>query len=442
MKLYSYIFLLTIIAISLSLKKENVLMVILALLPFHSLLKPTFALIDSNQVMAVWKELAILILAIRSFFAANSAENNRPYVFPFLGVATFIFICFLYFINSDNQVDSLLSVKMFVTPFLYGYCCYKISLSEAASNKLLTVIIISALLAFSIGHIQQYLLKAEFAFFMGIADYTSGDEIVYFASANKIMGLERMYGAFVGPNEFGMYCSMILLLVTNRLLQMNTIETNLILKYLFIFTAVLAFATLLQTFSRVSWAFTVIGLLFLFLNSKKSIVYSKLITLFSFFIFTISLLTYILPEINEVATSSAKLEEASAIDRPREFIEGFARILEEPLGDGLGKVVYSSKSQLFHTEIFWWILFLECGWLGGLIYIGNMVLICLRIYALKAENKINIFSLPALAISGAFILTGFASAILLDPIILTFMWVILGLGINPSIQSGTDLAII
>lgn len=391
--------------------------------------------------MASWKEIAILIILARLILAEDPDFKIVKGKFPLLLIGCFLITTFFYFIASSVKSDAIVSAKMYVTPVLYGFCGYKLLLTKRIESRIVNVIFVSALISFAIAHIQNYLLKIPFAFLMGLSgSLSSSGEIIYSQTASKILNVERMYGAFAGPNELGLYTSIVLILSVYLVIYKNKHCTD-ITNTIIIVTMLLSTVTLLQTFSRVSWALSFCTVFVLVMNLKFTENIKSLMLMVTIALTLIVIIVTFIPAINEVFTSTVKFEELSTQDRPQQFIDGLERIIKNPLGDGLGLVSYRSQSQVFHTEIYWWIIFLETGVIGGLLLLSCYIIIYFRLKAKFLNNFANVFTLPAAMLSILFVVAGFGSAILLEPIFLAYFWSFIGLGLNKysSLDNSTTL---
>lgn len=414
---------------------ENVLLFILFFLPFQSFIKSLFDIISGSiGVISIWKELAFTILTMRVLFELVFNRNitlNKD--FPiFLVIILFLSITIM-FLFSTNKSDAMVSYKNFTFPLIVSFTVSHLLLSDIFQKKILRIISYSAILVFAISHVQQYILKIQFAFLMNLASTVSDyGHLVFNQSASKILGFDRMYGPFVGPNELGLYTSIIIILFffikliySQRLSKYD--------RYLFTFVLIFGIITILQTFSRVSWAIVLSTVIIISLiYGRKKIGYTiLLLSALAIGLFYIS--KSVLPDVGKVFDKSITLQEGSASGRPYEFLFGMGKIMEEPLGYGLGTVQYASSKPVFHTEIFWWIVLGELGIIVGGIYFFIYLKTGIKLFLNRTIQGKNIFLsiIPIYVL--VCILAGFGSAILFEPIFQVYLWSFVGLAYNKNL---------
>lgn len=424
--IFGLIFILITIVCSMKMSKIGAFIFVLTILPFQSLMKSFFDLLGGGSAMSSWKEIAIIIIIMKILCGKERLKGSQIVLIISVFFAS---VVGLYVIYAESKVDAMVSAKLYLTPFLYCLCAYQLELDEKYLKKLLNNILLASIVSFAIAHVQQYLFKYEFAFFMGIAETISGTgQIIYKQSASTILGIERMYGAFIGPNELGLYSTLIICM--SFYLIITGLGHELKIYKLAIVSFLFGIVTIFQTFSRVSWALTFFSLATIFFLSGvlkkpiKTFLYSAVA------VFFVGLCLIYVPQLSDVVMSSVTFGEASAKDRPREFVEGFQAVIKNPFGYGLGTVSHRSASQIFHSEIFWWVIFLETGIIGGILLLINYLILSFKLFLLSFSRFKNPFTLPAGSISIMTIFAGFGSAIIVEPIYLAYLWSMIGFGLN------------
>ena len=131
-----------------------------------------------------------------------------------------------------------------------------------------------------------------------------------------------------------------------------------------------------------------------------------------------------------VFMDSITFKELSANARIDFFLEGLIKIAKNPMGIGLGLVRYGSSSQVFHTEIFWWLVALEISIVGFILYISFYIININKMILMIFSNSNNMFTVPAISLLLTYVICGFASVIILEPIITILIWLICSLGIK------------
>jgi len=415
------LFLLIVIFFSLKGSIENSLLAIIFILPFQYLIKSLFTVyLGSASVISLWKE----IIVVFSFFriVADQYYNDRKINkhFPIIFFIAFLFLQLLLLAFAPVKSEALVSFKVYCFPLFVAYCCMHMVISKGFFKKLYLGILISSTLVFIVAHLQMYFLRIPFAFLMDMAeDVSASGELVFKYTASQIMGIDRMYGCFSGPNELGLYTAVIIVFLTYFLFRQQMTKGVYWLTLLIVF---LGFATIIQTFSRVSWAFLGISVLFTsgskFFKKQTIVAGLGAVLLIVFFFLT--------TDLGEIFLSSIKFEEASAEARPDDFFSGIEMIASNPLGFGLGTVQYSAEKPVWHTEIFWWIVFVENGILIGILLFFFYIQMAIK---LLTRTKIIFAHFSGLLLIIAVVL-GYVSAIIFEPIFLTILWAFVGVALN------------
>lgn len=402
---------------------ENSILLVVFLLPLHYLLKCISGLfLGSSNIFSLWKEVIFLILFLRVLTENFYIKKKVVHSLPIVLLVVFFILEITLFLLAPNKEDALMSIKAYLFPFLVAFVCSNMSISNFFFKKLFKTTIISVLLVCIIGYLQRYLLSVPFAFLMNMADgFDENGDLSFINSASLILGLQRMYGSFSGPNELGLFLALLTGFLTYFYVR---IKGHRGLKLFIAFASVVAAITLIQTFSRVSWAFAT--LFFVIANFKR--IANKNTVIVAVVMLFVGTILFLTTDFGNVLMESITFQESSAQGRPDEFFSGLKMISTNPLGLGLGTVQYASSNQKWGTEIFWWLVFVENGLLVGLLLF--LFYLYFGFKALSVHNLFSTFSASALLIT---VLLGFASVIIFEPIFLTFLWMFVGLGFNKSL---------
>jgi hypothetical protein len=426
------ILLITLILFSLFLENKKIIGFILFCIPFHFFLKSLLGLYFSNDIVfsfSLWKEIVIFILFLKVFlyrgFKIRIKDINYLQIIIF-----FMLFCIsiMFFIVSNNKYDALISFKNLLLPFLLFFIILIQELNLSDIIYFTRKLVYSSLIVFIIGFIQFYLLREEFALFRGVIETISKHgEINYSVNAFSMMGLNRMYGPFTGPNEFGLFTAIILTLTSYLLYTYKSYDYKINYKLL-LFTFIIGLIALVHTFSRVSFFFMICSTIIILLIEKKIKLFKPPSILF--LLFSLSILILFIPTIMNVFIESVTFKELSANARIDFFFDGIIKIIKNPMGIGLGLVRYGSASQVFHTEIFWWLVALEISIIGFILYISFYIINVNKMIIKISSNSMNMFTVPAVSLLLTYVVCGFASVIILEPMITILIWSIASLGIR------------
>lgn len=420
-------------------RKSVLLLVIITLIPFTLTIKSIFDNINgTGYLITLWKEIAITILFIRVnilkllFLSSNKEKIYRYSKFPNLLIILLLILLITYLLFSNFFSDALLTIRTIIFPILLALTISKISLKNTDVKEIIHCFFYSSFICFILALLQYYYFSTEFSYFFNLIESISKDGVIQFKqSAAKIIGHERMYGIFGGPNELGLY-SAVSILFAFSIILFDLENIFKIRKTALIIFINVGFIVLVMTFSRVSMFFFIVGLAIMLVRIKLNIdSFIKILI-----IFTVILIEFIIiqsdKKSNEIYSKSLTLKEASSADRPRAFVNGLTKVIENMEGLGLGSVIYKSKHQAYHTEIFWWMIFLEIGIFGGFLYMAIILKILINIKHLikrRIQDPLNIVSFSLLS---CILLAGFGSTIIAEFVFLTTVWSLVGLSINAS----------
>jgi hypothetical protein len=79
-------------------------------------------------------------------------------------------------------------------------------------------------------------------------------------------------------------------------------------------------------------------------------------------------------------------------------------------------------------------IILEIGLIGGILLLCLHFSVLFRIKKLFHKDLVNPFTITSFCCCAAFVATGFGSAIVAEPVFLTFLWLIIGMGLNKSVN--------
>jgi hypothetical protein len=413
------------------LKKENIILIFVILMPFHAFVKNCFSyFLDGGNMFAAWKEIAIIIFLVR-LGKAGMLKISKDLI---LVICVYYVIIIFYFTVSDKFEDGVATLRDHIFPPLLLICISNCNLNSIFLKRLFNVILFTTFIVCLGGGLQLFVYKLPVGFLMGSIDFIdSSGYIQYKSVAFRIMDFERMGGLIGGPNDFGLYLALSIVIIFGYLFYKNgfTYKKR---KYVIIcIVLATSIICLLLSFSRAGWVIA-LGSIILMMRFYK-IKINPLITfsaILGFFLLLI-LLTIFTPYVSDILVSTFSGKEASAADRGNNFFSALATVIEEPLGHGLGKAIQPENSIfVFYSES----IFMNIGYEIGLF--GLAWLIFFHIQILKAIRKLrNKYANPFVIISFALsTVTLIICLISVNPYgspFLFFWWMVLGMGINKSV---------
>lgn len=432
--LYAFFFLLILTLISIYFNPTVCVSIILFLIPQQYLLKIFFENeFKSGDLFSVWKELLVIIL----FFKLQSYKkitHNRI----LLIIISFFCLALAYYLFTNNYINSLASLRNYTFPILIFICIgfKKINLNYNFISK---AIVVTIIISIFFGFIEHFYMKLPFALYKQIVDNIDVDgNVSYSSTSHKIMNVERMSGAFSGPNEFGVFIAISFLFIIILLSNISIKRTQ---KYKLFFASIIILVCigwcLLVSYSRAGWLIATLGSIVYFIVIKRARLSILFISIISIMLVSI-LLPFISSDINNIIINSFTLKESSASDRSNQFFRGFNTVLFEPFGHGVGTSDLRFKDSLgFFVESAWWNIGYELGIIGLSLYLYLHTLLFLRLY--KCVNRGLKYKIPLThyrfdILSTCLILptliTGFISINVMSTTFIYYYWIILGLAFN------------
>lgn len=418
------------VGIAFFLEEEKALLLVLMFLPFNFLIKSAFyPLIGTGQVFGFWKEAMLSTVFLKIVYKIFKKKIALNKYFPVWSISVFFLGLVFLFVRAPYKLDALISLKSLGYSLVVFFIFAHVQLRFLNNRKISIGIGISALAVFLIAHIEQFFLTRQFAEMYHVfqAQLPNG-RLLYTQSAYTILARNRMFGPMVGPNELGMYAALVLVYFSYLFFTQKQDKAG---KVFLLAILILGISTLIQTYSRASWAIFLMSSFFVFVigvRKWKPILYFGIYILVS-----VATMVAINKDLRVIFMGSVTGQEASANARVETFGASGAKIYEKPLGYGLGTIEYSSQNpRSFETEIFWWLVAGELGIVFGILLI--------LIYLITTFNALHysqraMYTNTFTAVMPSFLFTvvaaGWASVIVFDPTFQEYMWSFCGLAINP-----------
>jgi hypothetical protein len=422
-----FVALVTLFALIIFLNVENTLVLLVAILPFHSFLRAFldfFFKVGDGNLFAVWKETAVIMLICKVFWR-NSSMVAKPLL---LCLYLFILVTVLYFAFSDDYQDGFAHLRDHVTPILLFITVVSMNTNNKQIKRILNVFMIAGFISAIGGFLQYYVFKTEIGLMMKSIDFIDSKGYVqYNYNSFRIMGFERMSGLLSGPNDFGLYCSLV---VSCGVFLLNMRQQLSRLIYFFVLlTTGLSSVCLLLSFSRVGWIITIICLIFMV---SKKVIKLKLRTIISFGtigVLLILLIGVIFPSAFDIIANSITGKEASASTRSSELSEGIGVVFTEPLGHGLGTADIRNSAKSFAVES----IFVNTAYEIGILGLGLLVFIHIYIIRLLYRRlTLSPFVVLVIGLAIASLISSFASINTYGMPYIYIWWLMLALALNPN----------
>jgi hypothetical protein len=284
------------------------------------------------------------------------------------------------------------------------------------------------------GFIEHFLIRLPILYLFNAVDSISDSgRIIYGSTSWQIMGLDRMFGIMAGgPNQFGVFngIAVAFLFCIKLSPQLSTLYKS--KNTLINITLMLSIVGLLFSLSRAGMAIAGLSVIIMVLFYRSSYI-PRYIVFFTFLAFLLYLcLSLFSPEIIEVIVQSLLGKESSASDRGNNVLRAFSFLANNPLGYGLGTTDIrgvQSNQNIYFAESSYLNLAIEIGMVGLSLYFTLLAYLIL-----KTKKVSNAFKNVVISVTIPIVIISFFSVNTHQMPSLYIWWIILGLGLNKSLN--------
>jgi hypothetical protein len=406
-------------------KSETILCSLLFLLPLHAFLKQCVFFIDGDiGLTPVWREIAILMYAIKIFLFEKHHKLQTPVMF--LSVIFALLLVVYYFIGKDDP-DAQSTLRIYLSLIVLLNSMSVANITKNLLNKLVKVMTVSVFIIAVSGILQHFFFSIPVGLFMNAIEIIEGN-IKYATSSFHIMGFERMYGIVEGgPNMFGVGLSFSLSWMMLLLFKAKEYTVN---RYFLLVSFLSGIFCLMMSFSRAGWILFVF--VFLYHKFKTGNIFSVLKYLITG-IFVLSVLLIIVymvfPDAFEVYIATFTMQEGSVATRGEMVRDSYESFLNNPFGLGLGYGIADKGGTI--TESSFVLFAMELG-IAGIIFLFMYIFFFLK--NIWKNRKHHIIYSNILAIVFIATVVAFVSVNILRTTYTYYLFAIMGLGINPSFK--------
>jgi|GEM_PF-4172666 len=417
-------------AVAFFLEEEKAILLVLMLLPFNFFLKSALApIIGTGNIFGLWKEGMLGIVFLKIVYKLFTKKITLNKYFPKWSISVFFLGLVFLFVRAPIKPDALISLKSLGYSLVVFFIFAHTPIRFLTNRKISAGIGISALLVFVMAHIEQFFLTRQFAeMYHVFQEQLPNGRLLYTESAYTILARNRMFGPMVGPNELGMYASLILVYFSYLFFTQNHDRR---LRIFLLAVLILGISTLIQTYSRASWAIFLMSSFLVFVVGVRK--WRPMLHFGIYVVLSVATMVTVNKDLRFIFMGSVTGKEASASTRVATFGTSSSKIYEKPLGYGLGTIQYSTKNKRsFNTEIFWWLVAGELGIVFGIVLILIYLISAFNIFhywqrAMYTNSFTSVMPFYLFTI----VCAGWASVIVFDPTFQEYLWSFCGLAINP-----------
>ncbi|MGM8362810.1 O-antigen ligase family protein [Flavobacterium sp. ARAG 55.4] len=410
--------------------EKRILFLIFFLLPIHGTIKyvvfPT-----GGEIFAIWKELGILVLFLRTLRLKHFAYNK---IFSlFLLFSIFIFGYTLIGFYNDYPIST--SFKKLFFPVFLTLSVSKIQFTRSDARNFFLIILLGSLLINITGIIDfiSPTMRVTFRSVLGASFQEGSDGTLYYDNSSlQIMGFDRVCGLMTGgPNQMGIFNSAILILGIFAWVGRLSFKFS---HFQFIGLKICIGASafcLLTSFSRAGWAILLITLFYTLIVDKGFRKFGlKYVFITLFFIISV---VFSVPKFYFIIESTLSGKEASSAARGDMTIDALNYFLNNTLGKGIGSTDFAHthlNTDLYFAESALINFGIELGLLGLLLLIGLQI----KIGSLISNNiSRNGFSNLGIGFLIAYLITSAVSVNTYENPFIYYAWMIFGLALNTKI---------
>ena len=399
--------------------KTSIICLFVFLLPVHLTMKQVCVLMGGGSLWALWYDIAIFVLLFKTLLGSHSSIPLKSGIAGYLILAFFCF-CMSYF-STPRDPESLSTFRSYLHCIALFVSFSSIKFTAKDVRKIYSVLLYSTIFNCVAALIIYFNFQLEWHILLNQVEFTVNG-IQYSSPSFLIMGIERLNGFLCGPNQFGAYISVmiVLLLMLKPYAKPRQIPYNICL--------LLSFCCLILSFARAGWA---IVFIFVSLKSIFSGNIKKLVSFAGILVSVLSLSVLVLyiasPDLFTVVVSTFNGEESSAAGRQENVMNGLWEIVSTPWGHGLGSGLSEKGAPVAESSLV--ILLYELGILGVVYYFAfiSLAVAKVRKWEKSFTDQILSFALASLIICVV------SLTIVTFPNIYYF-WLILGFALNPSFK--------
>jgi len=307
--------------------RERLVLVLLVLLPFHALGVTVFtrAIVGVNKppmgVLALWKEALLASILLIAFVEIIRGDRKRAWRldrFDWCIAVLATALAAASFLADTSFRQAMYGVRYDLVPLAAFVILRRVPWSDSFSRRLPTVFAVSVSVAAAYGLLTLF-LPASFFSVLGYSDlhslYIPDGPIAAFQQIGGT-SVRRIQGAMSGPNQFGIWISMLLPVALAGGWRARRVLAPLML------------LAIVLSLSRAAWiAAAVIVALSLWPQVKKASIATIAIACVAIFA-AVTALIVVVPSIVVRLESSA--------DHLRNPLEALSIMVASPLGRGLG----------------------------------------------------------------------------------------------------------
>lgn len=412
------------------------LSLVLLSMPFHTIVQNRLEMAVQSEtgllLFSTWKELALLaILAVVLASRILNKTGKLTLTFELLVMLVFAAWGFVFILTANSLREGVLEYRNIYEGLLILLVMNFIRPPTTRVFKLLDWMVLEGVLISIWGVVTRFVIDfLTYLITFGFLPPETTRETLELRSVYSISGnlFVRANSIFSGPNELGLYLATLIVPVAALLLYRFSHLTNRQRVGYLLALPILLTGEMI-TISRNAWLLVAVALLVLYLRmrfTRRKFMITLLAagSLIGLLMMVENLWRFIRRTVN--------LWDTSAAARVVVLENNLQTFFSNPLGIGLGNAsykLYRLTEKYQHTEFYVFIIGLELGWIGLLLYflvIGVFVRKCFLLTKPPYPFERRLLGLTGLALLLGTFVSQFTAAISMEWIFQIYLWFFVG----------------
>lgn len=404
---------------------ENIICLLICILPFHGFISDLLTYyIGDPGLFPMWRDVCCLFLFVKVFLAKN--KSSRSSILNAFIIMSMVYITFILMIFWGKYEKGISFYRIYMDALCIIYVLSQANLSSMAYRQIAKTFIFISLLACISGFVQYFILREYLHIIFDHYEITPMGTLAFKSPSWTIMGYERMAGFVGGPNNFGVYMS-IVILVSFALKDEYGRILHRAESLLFTIVLLLSCFCLLLSFSRAGWGIVFVA--FLLYQYRKYGMKKIIPIMISFVLFVgfVLILVYLaFPEASEIIEGTFSGQESSSASRASMVQDSYEILLGSLYGNGIGSA--DVETGRFFAESSMLNLTFELGIQGVILWYLILLIglfICFRKHRFLPNVAYSLL-IPSIIVS-------IASVNVMSWPFIYYLYGIIGLGVNISL---------
>lgn len=406
--------------------KYDLIYVLCAVMPLHSMLVDKIIGAHTTGVVNLWRDLIIILLLLLT----NKIYLGELQKVSCLFIAWILIKAMLAVAENESTIYLIFNMaRIYIMPVLLFIVASSLSLTKEQLASLVKLMWLQGIALTIFGIFQMFVLGSTFLTNLG---YGSDGELNYTYYISGFYGFQRMVSTFSSPNDCGLYlaCLFVVSALGRRYIKNKHSGT-------YIVGMAVIYVGIVLTFSRTALISATITVILYYIRTNNHKLYLKRILLYTSLMALVFIVAYsadkvyldgrIARMIHSSFTSTVGKTDASFMKHLEDLYLPFFNLIEHPFGYSFGtngpvalSVLGRSNTHLVESSI--WLIGYESGLIGIILYYTPIIYFALKMFfEKKKELNGDISAAVALCVSFAFLTLPYCSSFEMPFLMFLFM---------------------